>query len=64
MNMTTQCAPESLSLTIVCDERCTVVRSLAALLRVCAPEVIREAAAGSGTTAVVSLLSIANHRAP
>lgn len=34
MNMTTQCAPESLSLTIVCDERCTVVRSLAALLRV------------------------------
>ncbi|MBX9939322.1 MAG: DCC1-like thiol-disulfide oxidoreductase family protein [Candidatus Obscuribacterales bacterium] len=34
MTMTTQCTQEALSFTIVCDERCSVVRSLAAVLRV------------------------------
>lgn len=34
MDMTTKYAPEALSFTIVCDERCSVVRSLAAVLKV------------------------------
>ena len=34
MDMTTKYAPEALSFTIVCDERCSVVRSLACVLKV------------------------------
>ncbi len=34
METTTKNAPETLSFTIVCDERCAVVRSLAALISV------------------------------